>query len=204
MAIYRSNSKVAKVVVVAITFVCCYFTVRNRHYVTSSSIPPADNCPWTYLLHKGNNSSFIELTGFSRKAFFQLHDILFDTYEPFTKGRKGRPSSLDSYGKLDLFLHYVNSTMRDKTLCQIFGTSPSTISRVRSIMCLKIVAKLKRHKYSRVAWPNKDVAKMLKRRCLNKFPLLRRCIGTVDGLAILTFSSIFSPWESQNLHFRRN
>ena len=75
---------------------------RKRHRLTRSATPSPDRSPWSKLFHRGDDSSFLELTGVTRNVFFNLESILFPV-KPAVGGR-GRPALLDTFGELGLFL----------------------------------------------------------------------------------------------------
>ena len=87
--------KYLEIVVLFFVFICGYVTVRNRHYVTKSAIPPPELSGWAYLYQNGDDYSFIELTGFDRATFLELHSVIFDDI-PW---RTGRIPKLDTKGK---------------------------------------------------------------------------------------------------------
>jgi hypothetical protein len=65
--------------------------------------------------------------GIDVTAFLYLHSFV---PAPFTLGSALRACSLDSYRILGLTLHYLNSCMMQKTLCQVFGITPAVCSRL--------------------------------------------------------------------------
>ena len=141
------------VVALVLTLICVYSTLRCRHHIISEAIPKPENAPWSVLLNQGDDCSFLELTGFDRASFYELHNILFADEQP---QRTGRPKTLNNYAELGLLLHFLNSTMKIKSLCQIFGAVPSVINRSITKMLRLTVNKLKNHPKSRVRWPSED------------------------------------------------
>lgn len=70
------------------------------------------------------------LTGFTRRAFYSLVEVLFPEVEEEPVGEKrGRPPSLDKYGQTGLVLFYLGPKMQVKHLCSLFGITPSCCSR---------------------------------------------------------------------------
>lgn len=90
-----------------------------------------DESPWQLLWSRGDDPSFVSLTGFNRETFEELHEDIFerDVDDEEIRG-VGRPQKLNSIAKLGLILHFLNSSMKLKTLCQLFGAS--------SVLCQKI------------------------------------------------------------------
>jgi hypothetical protein len=64
-------------------------------------------------MEHGDASSFLLLTGLTRKAFSMLHDILKPPGHPALP-KKGCKCSLDSEWHLGLLLFYLGSTMNFK------------------------------------------------------------------------------------------
>ena len=91
-------------------------SLRNRTYLTISALSSPEQSPWNHLWRNGDDNSFVNLTGFSRDAFHELHCVVFgrlvDEQEP---RKRGRPQKLNSVAKLGLILHFLNSTSSSKT-----------------------------------------------------------------------------------------
>jgi hypothetical protein len=58
--------------------------------------------PWRHLYENGDNGSFLNLTGFSRNAFEEMHEYLYENVEDHT--RAGRPRLLNTRDELGLIL----------------------------------------------------------------------------------------------------
>ena len=74
-------------------------------------------------------------------------EYIFDLDE-LTPRRRGRPRLLGPDGYLGLVLFYMGSTMTNKHLCLIFGTTPSVCSRAINWMLKKIVRALRDHPFA--------------------------------------------------------
>ena len=98
-----------------------YFnSLRRRNRLTRSAILELKTAPWYKIISSADDNSFLEITGFSKKAFNSLlADILPRDGE--SKQRFGRPSHLDLRGKLALYLIFCNSRMKLTQLCLLFG-----------------------------------------------------------------------------------
>ena len=79
---------------------------RTRRFLTRSAV----NCPresaWSKLLKDGDNSSFLNLTGFDRSTFSILVDLWKIDERPRVHG--GRKKSLNAEGEVGLLLIYLN------------------------------------------------------------------------------------------------
>jgi hypothetical protein len=52
--------------------------IQNRHYLLRSAVLPPLESPWQNLYERADPSSFLHLTGLSRRTFAILMDYLFD------------------------------------------------------------------------------------------------------------------------------
>ena len=68
---------------------------------------PTTASPWRHL-HK--NDSFLNLTGFSREAFEEMRDYLYDNKEK--RRGEGGTRLLNNRDKLGLILFYFGSSMK--------------------------------------------------------------------------------------------
>jgi hypothetical protein len=95
--------------------------------------------PWQVLCCSQNDRAYITTMGFDVKTFNYIVESGFGSRwlsqpiprpEVHTSGNS-RPSgrSLDSWGALGLVLHFLNSTMTEVSLQQIFSLIPTTVSR---------------------------------------------------------------------------
>lgn len=164
-----------------------YNSLRNRHYLTRSAVGSPRESPWRTVYLKADENSFLDLTGFTRYAFNELLQVLFEEeqLELRIKRKRGRPSMILPADKLGLFLFYVGSRMQIKYLCLLFGLTPSTVSEIIRDMTQLVCEKLQSHEYSKFRLPKtreemNNHAELIRQR----EPLVTNCIGFVDGLAI--------------------
>ena len=54
-----------------------YNGIRRRCHLTRSGILAPNHSPWPHLYQNGDEESFLNLTGFSPKAFEEMHDYLY-------------------------------------------------------------------------------------------------------------------------------
>jgi hypothetical protein len=94
-----------------------------------------------------------------------------------------RPCLLGPDGYLGLVLFYLGSTMSDKHLCLIFGTTPSVCSRAVNWMLRKIVHKLRDHPSARVKLPNRDNMWEYAAMVQWREPLMSNIIGFMDVIS---------------------
>ena len=128
----------------------------DRTYLLCEALVSPHESLWYKLLHYGENSSFLKMTGLNLEAFGSLLDYLFDLDHIANLCRCGRPPLLGPDGLLGLFLFYLGSTMNYKYLCLIFGITPSVCSRAINMMLKRVVTILRDHLFARVWFPDED------------------------------------------------
>ena len=99
-------------VAASVSMLVYYNSIRTHHYLTRTGILPTSVSPWRHLYENGDNGSFLNLTGFSRDAFEEMHDYLYENVEDRTGA--GRPRLLNNRDELGLILFYLGSSMKHK------------------------------------------------------------------------------------------
>jgi hypothetical protein len=166
----------------------------QRLYLTRSDLlpDPRTDTPWQALYHKKSDRAFITTMGFDVATF---HDILHHGFErlwnetPIPR-RDVLPSStprvnsrsLDACGALGLILHYLNSTMSEVSLSQVFALVPATTSRYVTFTLRILLFTLTHMKEARIHWPVDDEFQEYNDLVLARHPLLVGAFGTMDGL----------------------
>ena len=166
----------------------------NRLYLTRSNLlpDPRMDTPWQVLYHSQSDRGFITTMGFDVLTF---HNILRHGFErlwnetPIPR-RDVHPSStprinrrsLDACGALGLILHYLNSTMLETSLAQVFALVPSTITRYIGFSLRILLLTLRHMKEARIHWPVDDEFQEYNNLVLIRHPLLVGAFGTMDGL----------------------
>jgi len=121
------------------------------------------------------------VTGFSRVAFDMLLKRFEIRYDIRPRGL--RDSTISARDALGIVLHWLNSTMRYKTLSLIFAIPSGSISRVlmRSLGSLMVTLS---HLYeARIEWPSLARIEKLSQLVANRVSNLGfSCFGFVDGV----------------------
>src|SRR5271169_5400078 len=106
-------------------------SIRERSYLTSQALVAAHASPWQVLDKHGSDLNFQSIVALSRNAFDDLARAFARHYVVLSgPGRSGRPTRLvDKRSALALLLHYYASSSEIKTLCEVFGSPPSTTER---------------------------------------------------------------------------
>jgi hypothetical protein len=189
--------------------VCMRRKIRNRFYLSASDLPDHSESPWAYLWANQNDSAFMATCGFSIRGFFHILEFFEPCYyklhgEPSGVGRK---RTFDTAGSLGLVLHFLNSSMRQKSLAQIFGAPPATISRElqRSMNALELA--VNQMESAKIKWPSVDEMKEYSQLICNREPCLSGCFGFADGLNLeimspsdpSTQNAFYNGWTSSTV-----
>jgi hypothetical protein len=168
--------------------------LQHRLYLVRSDLlpDPRADTPWQALYDSQNDRAFITTMGFDVNAFhYILHSgfaaawnsrpIPRSDVAPNAEPLPGR-RSLDAAGGLGLILHYLNSTMHDVSLMQIFALVPSTVSRYLSFALQILLELLRRLPEGQIQWPTGDEFAELNDLVIKRHPLLDGAFGVMDGL----------------------
>jgi hypothetical protein len=126
-------------------------SVRRRHHLHRAGILLLGRSPWRHLLENGDEDSFLNLTGFSREAFDQMHDYLYGDHQDHVC--VGRPRLLTTKDELGIILFYLGSKMRLSELCLIFGCTPTRCSNIIHDQLETLSRRLKHHRHAKIHWP---------------------------------------------------
>jgi len=130
MNTFLFNSQITQLYVAAsVSMIVYYNGIRRRHHHTRSGIIFPDRSPWRHLYDNGDEaSSFLNLTGFTREAFDEMHEFLHG--DDHDRIGPGRPRLLNTRDELGVILFYLGSKMRLSESCLIFGCTPSRCSAI--------------------------------------------------------------------------
>ena len=152
---FITNSQLTQLYVAAsVSMILYYNSIRRRHLLTRSGILFPGQSPWRNLYENGDEGSFLNVTGFSREAFEEMHEYLYGDL-PEHRG-PGRPRLLNSRDELGIILTYLGSRMRLSELCLIFGCTPSRCSNIINHQLETLSQRLKRNLKARIHWPDTD------------------------------------------------
>ena len=181
-ASHSSRMHCVKVLALMISLIHFSNSLRTRTYLSRSAILLPSAAPWHHLLHNGDSSSFLLMTGLTREAFLLLHDILKPPGHPLLPRRRGRKWSLSSEGQLGLLLFYMSSTMNYKYLCLIFGITLNACSRMLRNMLKLAVCQLRFHHLARIKFPSAEKMQMFASMVHSRENSIDDVIGFMDGV----------------------
>ena len=109
LALTDAKKHCIKRVSLVILLLLYHNSLRDRLYLLRQLLVRANEAPWRRLFLCGDSSSFLHMTGLTRKAFRCLLDYLFDLDFIARHRRCRRLLSLLPDGYLGLFLFYLGS-----------------------------------------------------------------------------------------------
>ena len=131
----QNHQLIIQQVVAATAAILCLYQVKQRirrrtYQVYRRAIIPYSRSAWQFLYdscrRRNDDISMLTVCGVDIATF---HFIL-EAIQPFmNRSRSGRPRILPPHAELALTLHYLNGTIQEKHLCQIFGITLSTVNR---------------------------------------------------------------------------
>jgi len=157
------------------------------------------------LYRSQSNRVFITTMGFNIAVFNTILEVGFEeqwnTTIPWhdvsmTATPRMNQRSLDAAGALGLVLHFVNSTMQEVSLQQIFALVPATVSRYINFALGMLLGVLKKIPEAAVVWPEGDEFQELNDLVVERHNLLTGAFGTMDGLNLPVLVSKDQEFEN--------
>ncbi|KAG6913593.1 hypothetical protein DXG01_005700, partial [Tephrocybe rancida] len=156
---------------------------------------PCTGTPWQVLYNSRNNRAYITTMGFDVQTFEFILDSGFESAWSWTTiprpdtSATGAPRpggrSLDAAGALDLVLHYLNSTMQEISLQQIFALIPSTVSRYVTFGLKILLEVLCKMDDARITYPHGvEEFEELNELIVARHPRLTGAFASIDGLKL--------------------
>ncbi|KAF9484657.1 hypothetical protein BDN70DRAFT_825117 [Pholiota conissans] len=175
---------------------------NSRNYLCRADLPPNPRfrTPWLALFTNRNDRAYITTMGFNVETFNLIVTSGFGQRwlsEPIPRndahsGGDSRPGgrSLDAWGALGLVLHYLNSTMREISLQQIFGVIPTTASRYITFGLDILLKTLREMPDASIYWPKSLQEFQFNSSLISaRHPRLSGAFGSIDGLNLPTQTS---------------
>ena len=174
----------------------------NRLYLCRPQLCPNPRVgtPWQYLYHSHSDRAFITTMGFDIETFKSIlqagfAEMYYETPIPrddvaATGAPRPGSRSLDAAGALGLVLHYLNSTMREISLQQIFALIPSSVSRYNTFALQILLETIRNMSDAAITWPHDESEfKEYNSLIVNRHPQLLGAFGGIDGLNLPTQTS---------------
>ena len=104
---------------------------KKRSYLTRQCLKHPRVSDWNYFYKTATDTNFRKVTTLNRAAFEDMVKIFRKHYKINLGQRGGRPSSLTTHHSvLGCLLSFYADTMSHKSVCLMFGITPTTCSRV--------------------------------------------------------------------------
>ena len=165
---------------------------RERSFLRRQALLHPKHSPWTHLLNYGDENSFMNITGMNFTAFRNLVSIIKEAQEtnneeehPRRVAVCGRKPLIDIQTRVGILILFLNSTMRLKFICMVFGTTPSRTSAVIRSMLRTCVETLRKIDLAKVKWPSEERMAELAEMVANREPEIQDVIGFIDGVRFL-------------------
>ncbi|CAA7266076.1 unnamed protein product [Cyclocybe aegerita] len=167
---------------------------RKRLYLIQNELlpNPREGTPWQHLHSSSSDRGFIMTMGIDVSTFEYLLQsgfaLLWNTTpiprpdQPMTAPPRVNSRSLDPAGGLGLILHYLNLTMRDVSLMEIFALIPSTVNRYLDFCLDILLSVLRQIPKGVIRWLEGDEFQENNSLIVARHPLLMGAFGTMDGL----------------------
>jgi hypothetical protein len=167
----------------------------SRLYLCRSQLlrNPRGTTPWQVLYWSRSDRAYITTMGFDVATFDLILAAGFNvawSTTPIPRGDAPRSAatrpnarSLDASGALGLLLHYLNSTMREITLQQVFALIPTTVSRYITFGLKLLLTTLRTIPEARIEWPeDDDELRDYNELIVARHPRLTGAFASIDGL----------------------
>ena len=158
-------------------------TMRERNYLVSSSLIPVSSNAWSVMYRARQNMAFMATVSIPPDAY----DLLLAVFSRYYRvasgpGKRGRPPRFQSTNQvLACLLHYYTAAVELKTLCELFGVPPATMSRVMSRAEKALHQSLEDMPLASVKWPSVSQQRQWAERVCSKEPLVEGCFCVADG-----------------------
>ena len=140
----------------------------NRLYLCRPQLCPNPHIdtPWQHLYNSRSDRAFITTMGFDVQTFesillagfaekYYASAIPRNDVDSVGASRPGR-RSLDATGAPGLVLHYLNSTMHEISLQQIFALIPSSVSRYNKFALNILLETIRQMSGAAITWPRRE------------------------------------------------
>lgn len=168
----------------ALLLIAVLSSIRNRAFLTTSALPDPDLSAWKAQFQSTDDRAWVCVTGFNRNEFNTLLAVFAEEFTINKAGTGGRPTQHTTADALGLVLYWLNSSVKQKTLCQLFGFPPAAVSRILSRGLNALRAALDRLPTAAVEWPSEDDMKRCSDASFAVHQTIRGVWGAVDGLKL--------------------
>jgi hypothetical protein len=157
--------------------------VRERNVLNCASLINPIQSPWHVLYNSRDRGSYISTVWVHPEAFELLLQVFSQYYTVRSGiGKRGRPPKfMFKHAVLGCLLHSYTAAVEQKTLCEIFGVPPSTLSRVMYNAERALLKALRVLPDAKVVYPSKAKQIQWSRLTEAKEPRVKGVWGFIDG-----------------------
>ena len=175
-------------------------TPDSRKLLRQSILSPEDSA-WAHMYASKCDRAFIIYTGVNVAMFHRLLERFAPLYETTTCYNTGgqyfrrtirdrhRPRIIPATGALGLALRWCTSICSQHMLITFFGMTQTMVSHYLPYCLSLLLIVLQQDINARISFPNLVEQQLLACMIAYKYPLLRGCIGSIDGLRLPVTSS---------------
>ncbi|ETN03941.1 hypothetical protein PPTG_15256 [Phytophthora nicotianae INRA-310] len=158
-------------------------TIKERNYLTVASLCDPTSSAWQRLDNEGHPGSFVAAVSLPPASFKVLLAEFSKLYKlKWRPGRLGRPPKLRFlHAVLDCVLHFYTSAVEMKTLCEIFGVPPATLSNILATAEMALELALNALPDAAICYPTKNTQLEWSKAVQAHEPLVSGVWGFVDG-----------------------
>jgi hypothetical protein len=155
--------------------------IRNRSYLRKAALVDVNESPIAKLLCSGDDMAYINVMGIDRSTFHHIHDIVFkDVIHDAHYHLRASETQID----LSIALHYLTSTMKQKTLSELSGLPPGTLSRHLRYALNMMNKHIDDIPEAKIEWPSPARMSVLAKKIEARQPAIKNAFGFVDGLSL--------------------
>ena len=157
--------------------------LKERNYLIASSLIEPTFSPWYNIYERRDRGSFISVVSIDPNTFDYLLEKFSAHYIVKTgPGKRGRPPKfVNKHAVLACLLHSYTAAVENKTLCELFGVPPATLSRVLNIASEALSQTLKGLPEASIRFPDKETQLRWAALTNAREPLVKGVWGFVDG-----------------------
>ncbi|GMF21919.1 unnamed protein product [Phytophthora lilii] len=158
-------------------------SIKERNYLTVASLQDPMKSAWQRLYDGGLPGSFVAAVSLPPASF----ELLLIEFSKFYKlkwrpGQRGRPPKLPFlHAVLGCVLHYYTAAVELKTLCEIFGVPPATLSNILTNAEVALEQALLSLPDAAIRYPTKKTQLEWAATVQAREPLVAGVWGFVDG-----------------------
>lgn len=189
----------------------------SRKLLRHSIVVPEDSA-WTHMYNSKCDRAFIIYTGVNVAMFQRLLEKFTPLFEMTTcynkdghyfrkiSGPRNTPRIITAAGALGLALRWCTSVCSQHMLLTFFGMTPSVVSDYLPYCLSLLMIVLQQDSAARISFPSIEEQHLLACMVAYKYPLLRGCIGSIDGLRLPVTNSendtlqerYYNGWHSEH------